>query len=431
MASRKKIYLISGSAFLLIAVALTLSFFFKLFPKSVEDKPVVDSTLLQASVEKAVFKYGIQINGLEVKENTVKRNQRFIDLLEGSFVKPEVMHQLTLLPRDVFDFRKITSSKKYALIHQGDSLKTAVALVYEPNPVEYVVFRLQDSLVVENHEREIKTEEKTLAGVITTSLYESIESRNISRELTNRFVDVFGWQVDFQHLQKGDRYKVIYEENSVEGQPYSIGKILGVYFEHLGRGYYAFPFDQGEGTDYFDEEGKSLRKALLRYPIEFSRITSGYSFRRFHPITKVYTPHLGIDFAAMVGTPIRSVGDGIIQEAQYGANNGYYVKIRHNGTYSTAYLHMSRFATGVRAGTRVKMGQTIGYVGTTGLSTGPHLCYRLWRNGAQVDALRIDLPPSKPLDKKRWKEFDDVMVLTTLKLQAISFENEPSVASAQ
>lgn len=368
---------------------------------------------------------------MNVKEDFVKRNQKFADLFEGSFVKPEVMNQLTLLPKNVFNFKKITSSKKYTLIHQTDSLKTAVALVYEPNPVEYVVFHLKDSLAVESREREIITEEKSVTGVITTSLYETIDAMNISRELTNKFVDVFGWQVDFQHLQRGDRFKLIYEENSVDGLPISIGRILGVYFEHSGHGFYAFPFDQGDGVDFFDEEGKSLRKALLKYPIEFTRISSRYSYSRFHPVAKVFRAHLGTDFAAGTGTPIRSVGDGVVLEAKYTTNNGYYVKIRHNGTYSTGYLHMSKFAPGIRSGTHVSQGQTIGYVGSTGLATGPHLCYRFWRNGVQVDALRVDLPPSKPVETKNWKHFDDTMVLTTLKLQSIPFENEPMIVTSR
>src|SRR5260221_1689541 len=365
------------------------------------------------------------VNGMEVKEGYVKRNQRFLELLEGSFVDPAIMQQLHLLSRKVFDFRKVVSSKRFALISQIDSLKAAVALVYEPSPVEYIIFHLKDSLIVENHEREIKTEEKSVTGIITNSLYETIEAMNISNELTNKFVDVFGWQVDFQHLQKGDRFKLIYEENSVEGEPFGIGKILGIYFEHFGHGYYAFPFDQGDGADYFDEEGNSLRKALLKYPIEFTRISSRYSLSRFHPIIKVFRAHLGTDFAASTGTPIRTVGDGIALEAQYTANNGNYVKIRHNGTYTTGYLHMSKIASGIVAGVHVKQGQTIGYVGSTGLATGSHLCYRFWRNGVQVDALRVELPPSKPVDRKYWAAFEAVKRELILRLQLIPFSDSP------
>lgn len=382
----------------------------------------IDS-LAVVKIEKPVIKYGMLVNGLEIKEGYVKRNQLFDELLEGSFVSNSVLQQLQLLPRNIFDFRKIATSKKYTLISQNDSIKTAVAFVYEPSQVEYVILHLKDSLLVESHQREITTEEKTVTGTINSSLYETIEALKISHELTNKFVDVFGWQVDFQHLQKGDRFKLIYEENSVEGQPFGIGKILGIYFEHFTHGYYAFPFDQGEGVDYFDEEGNSLRKALLKYPIEFTRISSRYSLSRFHPVVKVFRAHLGTDFAAAMGTPIRSVGDGIILEAQYTANNGNYVKVRHNGTYTTGYLHMSKIASHIVVGTRVKQGQTIGYVGSTGLATGPHLCYRFWRNGAQVDALRVELPPSKPVDKKYWTEFEELKRELTLRLQLIPFND--------
>ncbi|HCW06037.1 MAG TPA: peptidase M23 [Cytophagales bacterium] len=429
MTSLKKIYFISAAALFVVVVLFTL-LYTSLVTLPGDYEIAVDSSKL-VTIEKPVIKYGMKVNGMEVKEGFVKRNQIFVELLKGTFVKAEVLKQLTLLPRSVFDFRKVNSSKKYALIHQTDSAQTAVALVYEPDPVHYTIFHLQDSLVVENHEREVKTEEKSVTGVIASSLSETIASMNITNELTNKFVDVFGWQVDFQHLQKGDRFKLIYEEKLVEDQPFGIGNILGIYFEHFGHGYYAFPFDQGEGLDYFDEEGKSLRKALLRYPIEFTRISSRYTNSRFHPILKVFTPHLGIDFASAVGTPIRTVGDGVVQEARYSANNGNYVKIRHNGTYSTAYLHMSKIASGIVAGTTVRQGQTIGYVGTTGLSTGPHLCYRLWRNNVQVDALRIELPPSKPVDKKNWKKFEDIVVMTTVKLQSIPFESEDPVVATR
>jgi len=246
LTARKKNYLISVASLLIVVTLFVLTFYTSVFTLPADYEPAVDSSKL-VIIEKPVFKYGMQVNGMEVKEGFVKRNQIFVDLLKGTSVNSNVLKQLTLLPRSVFDFRKVNSSKKYALIHKTDSVQTAVALVYEPDPVHFTIFHLQDSLIVEDHEREVKTEEKSVTGVISTSLSETISSMNITNELTNKFVDVFGWQVDFQHLQKGDRFKLIYEENSVEGQPFSIGKILGIYFEHFGHGYYAFPFDQGEG----------------------------------------------------------------------------------------------------------------------------------------------------------------------------------------
>ena len=357
----------------------------------------------------------------EVIEDKIKRNQRLGDILMEYNVPTNLIHQISYVSRSIFDPRKIAANEKYTLIVNKDSLVRAKALVYEPNPIEYIVFKFGDSLSVDLFKREITTIERSLSGVITSSLSESIEGMGLSNELTNRFVDIFGWQVDFQRLQKGDKFKLIFEENQVEGQTIGIGKILGIYFEHFENQYYAFPFDQGEGIDYFDEEGKSLRKALLKYPIEFTRISSRYNLRRFHPVQKRYKSHLGTDFAAPVGTPIRSVGDGIVLEARYKSNNGNYVKIKHNSTYTTQYLHMSKIASGIKPGMRVRQGQTIGYVGSTGLATGPHLCYRFWKNGRQVDALRVELPPSSPVQKDKMESFHSVADQIRKKLESIPY----------
>jgi murein DD-endopeptidase MepM/ murein hydrolase activator NlpD len=387
-----------------------------------EEFEIIEPTLL----------YGMVIDSLHVTEDVVKRNQRFTDLFTGHYISPEIYQQLHFVPRQLFDFRKIAVNKKYTLLSHRDSLKTASALIYEPNAIDYVIFHLEDTLLVEICQREVVTVEKSITGVIQSSLSETIENLGITHELTNRFVDIFAWQIDFQRLQRGDKFKLIYEENLVDGNPIGIGKINGVYFEHFNSGYYAFPFDQGEGLDYFDEQGNSLRKALLKYPIEFTRISSRYSRNRFHPVRKVYRAHLGTDFAAATGTPIRTVGDGIVVEAQYKAANGNYVKIRHNSTYTTQYLHMSKIASGVRAGTRVRQGQTIGYVGSTGLANGPHLCYRFWRNGVQVDALRVELPPSAPIKEDSKSAFLQSIQQISRKLDSISFPvvEEEAIASS-
>ena len=365
--------------------------------------------------------YGMVVDNYTVIEDKIKRNEVLGDILMEYNVPANIIHQVSKLSRSVFDVRKIAPNKKYTLICGQDSLKTAKAFVYEPNPIEYIVFRFEDTLWVDVCQREVVITEKSIAGEIKSNLSETIEELGISHELTNRFVDVFGWQVDFQRLQKGDKFKLIYEEAQVEGVPVGIKQINGIYFEHFGHPYYAFPFDQGEGIDYFDEEGKSLRKALLKYPIEFTRISSRYTMNRFHPVQKRWKAHLGTDFAAPRGTPIRAVGDGLVEEAQYKSNNGNYVKIRHNATYTTQYLHMSGIASGVRAGTRVRQGQTIGYVGSTGLATGPHLCYRFWRNGVQVDALKVELPPSQPVKKEYLESFESVKTELTKKLEVIPF----------
>ena len=393
-----------------------------LFSQPGEYASEIDSSHhIEHEVIKPEILHGMVVNDLRVVEDEVKRNQLFSQLISGYYVSPAVMQQLHLLPKTTYDFRKISANKKYTLLVEHDSLNTLKALVYEPNPIEYVVFHFKDSLLVEVCQRKVDTLHRSIAGRIESSLSQTLEALNISHELTNKFVDIFAWVVDFQRLQKGDQFKLIYEENLVDQKPIGIGKILGVYFEHSHSGYYAVPFDQGDGMDYFDDEGNSLRKALLKYPIEFTRISSRYSKNRFHPVVKVFRPHLGTDFAAPTGTPIRSVGDGIVEEAQFKTNNGNYVKVRHNGTYTTGYLHMSKIGAGIKAGTRVKQGQTIGYVGSTGLATGPHLCYRFWKNGVQIDALRAELPPSQPVKPDHFLAFQQVKDDVIKRLQLIPF----------
>ena len=384
---------------------------------------------LQLHTSQANFLYGINTNEHAVFEDRVKKNQYLSDILLQYNVPVKFINQVAALPRNVFDVRKIAPNKKYTVFCSDDSVKAARAFVYEPNAIDYVVFTFNDSLRVDVCQRDITIVEKSIAGIINSSLSATIYEMGISHELTNKFVDIFAWQVDFQRLQKGDVFKLMYDEVQVEGEPIGIKQINGIYFEHFGSTYYAIPYDQGNGLDYFDEEGKSLRKALLKYPIEFTRISSRYSGKRFHPVRKVFRAHLGTDFAAPTGTPIRSVGDGIVEEAQYKSNNGNYVKIRHNGTYTTQYLHMSRIESGIRAGVRVRQGQKIGYVGSTGLATGPHLCYRFWRNGVQVDALRVELPPSQPIVQEHQEAYNNMKTKIMLQLDAIPSPISQAIAA--
>ncbi|MFZ2905263.1 MAG: peptidoglycan DD-metalloendopeptidase family protein [Cyclobacteriaceae bacterium] len=398
-----------------------------------DEQPITNSygyTPISIEVRDPKTVFGIDVDGLAVVEDKVKKNQFLADILMSYNVPVKYVNQVSAVPRKLFDVRKVAVDKKYTVICQTDSLKTAKAIIYEPNPIDYVVFTFDDTLHVDVCKREVVVEEKSIAGIILSSLSQTINEMGISHELTNKFVDVFAWQVDFQRLQKGDVFKLVYEEIQVEGRPIGIGEIKGIYFEHFSSPYYAIPFDQGGGKDYFDDHGKSLRKALLKYPIEFTRISSRYTGRRFHPVQKIFKPHLGTDFAAATGTPIRSVGDGIVEEAQYKSNNGNYVKIRHNGTYTTQYLHMSRIEPGIHAGMRVRQGQRIGYVGSTGLATGPHLCYRFWKNGKQVDALRVELPPSQPIKTEFAEAYQHKKEQVKLQLDAIPSPVQEAMAKA-
>ncbi len=420
---RAKQIIISSAGVLFLAISLIVfNNYTSLFSSQADFAVEPDSTThVEIEIIKPQLLYGMIVNDLHVIEDQVKKNQLLIDLFQGKYVPEKILRELNLIPRTKFDFRKISAGKKYTLLVKHDSLQTLRAFIYEPSPIDYIIFHLEDSLLIEPCQRDVKVVDKNISGIIRSSLSETIEELGISHELTNKFVDIFAWQVDFQRLQKGDKFKLMYEENQVEGKPISIGKIKAIFFEHFGNGYYAFPFDQGEGEDYFDEEGNSLRKALLKYPIEFTRISSRYSNNRFHPVAKVFRAHRGTDFAAPTGTPIRTVGDGIVEEAQYKANNGNYVKIRHNSTYTTQYLHMSKIASGIKAGVKVRQGVTIGYVGSTGLATGPHLCYRFWRNGVQVDALKVELPPSMPIKSESKTAFYEVAQMLTKQLELISF----------
>lgn len=407
-------------AVLTVAVVLANRYY---LPTLVQTQASLDTAKVVVKAPSVL--YGMVVDNYTVIEDKIKRNERLGDILTAYNVPAGIIHQISQLSRNVFDVRKIAPNKKYTLLcNQTDSLKTAKVLVYEPNSIDYIVFRFEDTLWVDVCKRDVVILEKSIAGEIRSNLSETIEELGISHELTNKFVDIFGWQVDFQRLQKGDKFKLIYEEAQVEGVSVGIKQINGIYFEHFGHPYYAVPFDQGDGIDYFDDEGKSTRKALLKYPIEFTRISSRYTMSRFHPVQKRWKAHLGTDFAAPVGTPIRTVGDGVVEEAQYKSNNGNYVKVRHNGTYTTQYLHMSRIADGIRAGMHIRQGQTIGYVGSTGLATGPHLCYRFWRNGVQVDALRVELPPSEPVKKDHQAEFNALKEKLVRKLEAIPFPEQ-------
>jgi murein DD-endopeptidase MepM/ murein hydrolase activator NlpD len=421
-----KLMIGGGTTILLAGILLILISLFQVSSKPAAHLTTQQDSLTQITVPEPVAQpdrvlYGMVVNDLEVIEGHVRKNQRFTDLFKAHFVHDKVVRQLSALPRDVFDFRKVTASKKYTLLVKQDSVRTAKALIYEPNPIDYYIFHLEDSLTVEAGHRDTELVEKGIAGEVQESVSATIESLGVSPEVTNRFVDIFAWQVDFNRLQKGDRFKLIYKEIQVDGEFIGVASIEGIYFEHAGKSFYGFPLDQGDGMDFFDENGHSLRKAFLKYPIEFTRISSRFNLKRFHPVAKVFRAHRGTDFAAPVGTPIRSVGDGIVEEARYKSNNGNYVKIRHNGTYTTQYLHMSRIASGIKPGRKIKQGQTIGFVGSTGLATGPHLCYRFWKNGVQVDALRIKLPPAQPVSAENMSTFEMIKQELSQKLGMIPF----------
>ncbi len=394
------------------------------------ENKIAKSDMVTAEAKEPKKLFGIVVDSLNVVQDKIKRNQNLADILVKYNVDFVKINELAKKSKSVFDVRKLNYGRKYTILAKQDGLNTATHFIYEPNPFEYVVYQLKDSVKAFKQEKPIEYRERELVAKINSSMYEAILEQEASPLLVNRLVDVFAWQIDFFRIQKGDSFKVIYEEQVVDGEVVGIGKIKGAYFEHFGNAYYAIYYNQGSGVDYFDEDGNSLRKTFLRAPLNYTRISSRYSLRRFHPVQKRYKAHLGTDYAAPRGTPIRTVGDGIITEARYKRNNGNYVKVKHNANYTTQYLHMNKIAKGIKPGVKVKQGQTIGYVGSTGLATGPHLCFRFWKNGRQVDALKVELPPSQPIKEEHREAYEEVKVEIMARLDAINLVNDSFVASA-
>ena len=386
---------------LTLLTILVVSYFYSYHPVE-EQEPL---PMIVEEPKSPTLLYGFPIDSFAVTKGKVKWSQNLSEILSPFNIHHQELYTLSKASRKVYDVRKLKAGAEYTIIHEKDSLKTARQFIFEPSLTEFVVYNLVDTIYASHQQKPIELVERELALEIKSSMYESIIQQNSSPLLVNRLVDVFAWQVDFFRIARGDKLKVIFDEQYVDGEIVGIGDIKAAYFEHWGKEYYAIPYKEDSKTDYFDEEGNSLRKTFLRAPLSYSRISSRFSLRRFHPVQKRYKAHLGTDYAAPTGTPIRTVGDGVVLEARYHSGNGNYVKIKHNSNYTTQYLHMSKIAKGIRPGVKVKQGKTIGYVGSTGLANGPHLCFRFWKNGRQVDALKVDLPSSKGIDPETLETF--------------------------
>lgn len=368
--------------------------------------------------------YGIPARGWILKTSRITRNESLADILNSYGVSPAAIHHLVVRSRSVFDVRSIRPGHRYRLYLDKDSV--AHYMIYAISPTNYVVFKTQHSQKVYEGKKTIVSYPRMASGTITSSLYETLYRRHLDPSLADQLAEIFAWQIDFYHLQKGDNFRIIFNEQTVEGKPIGAGPIVAARFEHNGETFYAYRYRQNGRVDYFDETGSSLRKAFLKAPLKYTRISSRYSLHRFHPIEHRWEAHLGVDFAAPRGTPIHATGDGVIEVAGYSKYNGNWVKIRHNSVYQTGYLHMSHIAKGIHRGVHVKQGQLIGYVGSTGLATGPHVCYRFWKNGKQVNALKVHIPSSNPIKPQNLKNFDRNIARWVSKLNA-SPGNTPHV----
>jgi len=366
------------------------------------DKPEEQKTIKEEiNLPKIINKFGYIFNNYKVVEDTIKKDENFGEILYRNHVDFPEIHNIVELSKDSFDVRRLRAGKPYTVLAKNDSTEKAQIFIYQPNKVDYVVIDFRDSIVAKRHKKKIKTITKTATGIIKSSLSEAMDDQGLDYALVNEMSDIYAWAIDFFHLQKKDNFKVIYEEKFIDDSVYvGIGEVKAAYFEHKKTPFYAFNYvtDSTKNiVDYYDDEANTLRKQFLKAPLKFSRISSRYNLKRYIRYYGRVKPHRGTDFAAAVGTPILSTANGTVVESRYRGGNGNYVKVKHNSTYSTQYLHMRKRA--VKVGDFVKQGDVIGYVGMTGSTAGPHVCYRFWKNGQQVDPLKQKLPAAKPIEE--------------------------------
>jgi murein DD-endopeptidase MepM/ murein hydrolase activator NlpD len=352
--------------------------------------------------------YGLAIDSFTIETNTVKRNQNLGSILEAYPLPDRALTQLMLYCDKIFDVRKIRHGNNYTAFLSKDTVSRLQYLVYEHSPVEYVVFSFTDSVKVALKEREVTTIQNRVSGSITSSLWEAIKENNINPLVAIELNEMYAWTVDFFGLQQGDHFTVVYDELFVDTVSVGIGKVHVASFNHAGKELLAIPFMQDNVVTFYDADGNSLKRAFLKAPLKAYRISSKFSGSRMHPILKIRRPHYGVDYAAPVGTPVYSVGDGRVIMAGYQKGAGRIIKVRHNGVYTTTYMHLSRFASGLSNGSYVRQGEVIGYVGSSGLSTGPHLDFRVSMNGNPIDPLKMVSPPVEPVKLENKEAFDAV-----------------------
>lgn len=371
-----------------------------------EDKPMViakEIAFQHEKVEKVITKqFGFNLDEFKVSIDTVKYGDSFGELMLHHKVDYPKIFKISQDFKDTFDVRRIRVGNPYMILSSKDTSETAQVFIYENDAINYTVVDLRDSVSAYTNKRKVKYVEREASGIIKTSLSEAILDQGIDYNVTNNLSEIYAWTIDFFRLQEGDKFKVIYTEKYINDTVYAgAGPIEAAYFEHNGRPIYAFAYENDSLksiVDYFDEDANNLRRTFLRAPVQFSRISSRYNLkRRIRFYGNRIRAHKGTDYAAGVGTPILATADGTVTESTRKGGNGKYVKIRHNGTYSTQYLHMKN--QNVKRGQFVRQGDVIGWIGMTGNTSGPHVCYRFWRNGKQVDPLREELPLAKPLDE--------------------------------
>ena len=372
--------------FFLAVIVVSYNLFFK------NNNSAEDLTKIEKK-EKIVKEFGYVLNDYTVKRDTIKSGDSFGQILENNNLFYPKIYNIVQATNKIFNIRKINVGRPYTILYSKDSLEIPELFIYQPNPIDYVVVSLSDSIWAERKRKEVELKSLEASGTIYSSLSETMESLKLSPLLTNELSEIYAWNIDFFRLEKGDNFKIMYTSKYVNDSVYiGLNRIHNAYFEHRGKPFYAVEFKTDSLRniyEYFDENGKNLRRAFLLSPVQFSRISSRFNLRRKIAYYGKIKPHYGTDFAAPVGTEIRATAAGRVVKSGYTRGNGYYVTIKHNATYMKQ--------RGLKVGTYVSQGDRIGYVGMTGYTSGPHVCYRFWKNGKQVDPLKQKLPEAKPI----------------------------------
>ncbi len=351
----------------------------------------------------------IMVDSFELLEGRIKRDQPLSILLRDFGISQKNINEISEKSKEVFDLRKIRSGAPFYAYISSDSLQHLLHyFVYQHTPLEYLAIQFNDTIDVWTGQKQVDTIRSFYSGSIESSLWNSMIDNDVNPMLAIELSEIYAWSIDFFGLQAGDSIRVLYDEYFVDSISIDIGNIYSAYFRHMNTDFWAIPFVQDSIKDFYDENGQSLRKAFLKAPLRFSRISSRFSNSRMHPILKIRRPHHGVDYAAPIGTPVSAIGDGVVIKKGVSGGAGNMVKIKHNSVYTTAYLHLSKYGKGVTKGAYVKQGQVIGYVGSSGLSTGPHLDFRFYKNGAAIDPLKVEAPPVDPVREENIERFNEV-----------------------
>ena len=376
--------------------------------------------VVQEELPEPVPPIGFKAEDFACEESSVRNGETFTGLMGRMGLSQDKAYSLAGVCDSTFDVTKMRAGN--AVRAFSDSLSNEVAyIVYDMDRVRQAVFQCGDSLAVWIYNKPIDHFRRYADVRISSSLWADMAKAGSSPALIIKLSDIFAWTVDFFGLQKDDRFRIIYGENEVEGESIGIDTVYFACFTRDEENLYAVMFDQGDGGNiYWDEKGGSLRRAFLKAPLEFKRISSGFSYARKHPVTGQVRPHTAVDYAAPTGTPVVSIGDGTVLSAGWAGGGGNTVKIRHNSVYTTSYMHLSRYGEGIKAGAHVKQGQVIGYVGMTGTATGPHLDFRVYQNGSAINPLTLDSPPAEPIKEEFRAALDSTFQARLAELDSLS-----------